>query len=233
VEQAVSELGVSLAAEVIDDCAPDQIKKIPEDEIRELRSQLGLAHEKIIGVYDSLDLDEGLSDLLDAFPTIRAAEPEAAIVYIGAGHGAETLRQRAATRGLIDHVRIVPDLARHRIADCLSLFDVAAFPKRRASVLGLAAPFELQAALAVGASVVAVDTPWAREWIVHGVTGLMVDAGDGAALARAIVSLLASGDLAKSLGRAGYEFVRSRADAAVVHPRIVATFSGRNEKAAA
>jgi glycosyltransferase involved in cell wall biosynthesis len=233
VEQAFFELGVSLDAEIIDDSAPEQIRRVSEVELSEIRSQLGLAEEKVIGVYDSLDLDEGLSDLLDAFPTIRAAEPKSVIVYIGSGHGAEALRQRAATRGLIDHVRIAPDIARRRIADCLSLFDVAAFPKRRTSALGLGAPFELQAALAIGAPVVAVDTPWAREWIANGVTGMIVEAGDAEALARAIIELLATTDLAESVSRCGRDLIRSRADTAIVHPRIVATFSGRNEKAAA
>jgi hypothetical protein len=97
VKSAFSELGVSFDAELIDDFAPDQIRRVSDVEIGEIRSQLGLGDEKVIGVYDSLDLDEGLSDLLDVFPTIRAAEPHSVIVYIGAGHGAEALRQRAAT----------------------------------------------------------------------------------------------------------------------------------------
>jgi phosphatidylinositol alpha-1,6-mannosyltransferase len=218
---------------VVDDIAPQQISRIPEAEISEIRSQLGLNHEKIIGVYDSLDLDEGLSDLLDAFPAILAAEPECVIVYIGLGHGAEALRQRAASLGLIDQVRIAPDIARRRIADCLSLFDIAVFPKRRASAFGLAAPFEIQASLAVGAPVVAVDSSWAREWIVDGETGLIVGGGDVDGLARAIISLLADGDMAQSLARAGRDLVRTRADAISLGQRIAATFSGRGERAAA
>ena len=233
VERAFFELGISLDAEIIDDFAPEQIRRASETEVSEIRSQLGLTNEKIIGVYDSLDLDEGLSDLLDAFPLIRVAQPESVIVFIGAGHGAEALRQRAATRGMIDHVRIVPDLARRKIAECLSLFDVAAFPKRRASALGLAAPFELQAALAIGAPVIAVDNPWAREWIADGVTGLIVEAGDGEALAQAVIGLLATNDLAQTISRSGRDLVRARAGAAIIHPRIVATFSGRSEKVAA
>jgi glycosyltransferase involved in cell wall biosynthesis len=233
VKSAFLDLGVSFHGELIDDFLPDQVRRVSEVEVEEIRSQLGLGAEKIIGVYDTLDLDEGLSDLLDAFPTIRAAEPESVIVYIGLGHGAEALRQRAATRGLIDHVRIAPELARRQIADCLSVFDIAAFPKRRASVLGIAAPFELQAALAIGAPVVAVDNAWAREWVVDGVTGVIVDAGDGEALAKAIIGLLANRDLRDAMSVAGRDLVRARAGAATVHPRVVATFSGRSEKAAA
>jgi glycosyltransferase involved in cell wall biosynthesis len=233
VDRAFSDLGVSLDAELIDDLTLEQISKGTEQDIDEIRSHLGLADQKIIGVYDSLDMDEGLSDLLDAFPDILAAEPNAIIVYIGNGHGVETLRQRAATRGLIDQVRIVPDLARRRIADCLSLFDVAAFPKRRPSPLGVAASFELQAALAVGVPVVAVNTAWAREWVVDRVTGLMIEAGDAEALARAIIELLGKKDLVEAIGRSAGHLVRSRGGGAVVHPSIVATFSGRREKAAA
>ncbi len=231
VDQAFSELGLSLGAELIDDVAPEQAVDVSATE--EIRSQLGLADQRVIGVYDSLDMDEGLSDLLDAFPAIRLAEPDTVIVYIGMGPGAETLRLRAATRGLIDQVRIAPDLGRRRFADCLGLFDVAVFPKRRVSPLGVAASFELQAALTMGAPVVAADTPWAREWVDNRVTGLLVEAGDSEALAHAIVELLGARDLADAMGRAGRELVRSRASAGAAYPPIVATFSGRREKAAA
>ncbi len=233
VDRAISELGVSLGAELIDDFTPEQVSKVSEIETDEIRSQLGLADEKIIGVYDSLDMDEGLSDLLDAFPAIQAAEPSCVIVYIGVGEGAESLRQRAVTRGLIDQVRIAPDLARRRISDCLNLFDVAVFPKRRPSPLGVAASFELQAALAIGAPVVAADTAWAREWVVDRATGLLVDAGDSEALAQAIIEMLGTKELAQAMGRSGRDLVRSRGGAAMVHPAVVATFSRRREKAAA
>ena len=231
VDSAFAELGASLDAELIDDVAPDQIGTASD--IDEIRSQLGLANQRVVGVYESLDMDEGLSDLLDALPAIRAAAPDTVLVYIGAGHGAETLRQRAASRGLIDEVRIAPDVARRRIADGLGLFDVAVFPKRRRSPLGVAAPFELQAALAMGVPVVAVNTTWAREWVIDGVTGLLVEAGDSEALARAITDLLVTRDLAESLAGSGRDLIRSRACAAIVHPQVVATFLGRSEKAAA
>jgi glycosyltransferase involved in cell wall biosynthesis len=212
VDSAFLELGIALHAELIDDLTPGQIKRSSQAETNEIRSELGLGAEKIIGVHQGLDLDEGLSDLLDALPTIRAVEPASVVVYIGSGHGAETLRQRAATRGLIDHVRIVPDLARHRLADYLSLFDVAVFPKRRGSALGVAAPFELQAALAIGAPIVAADT---------------------GALARAIIGLLAGRDLGDDLIRAGRDILHARSGAAAVHARVAATFLERTEKAAA
>jgi glycosyltransferase involved in cell wall biosynthesis len=233
VDRAFSELGVSLDAELIVDFAAEQMSEVSQNEVGEIRSQLGLTDEKVIGVYDSLDTDEGLYDLLDALPAVRAAAPDCVIVYIGAGHGAEALRQRAVTRGLIDHVRIAPDLARRRMADCLSLFDVAAFPKRRNSPLGVAAPVELQAALTIGIPVVATNNAWSREWIVDGATGLSVEGGDVEALARAIIGLLGPAGLAPSISRSGRDLVRARASAAIVHPQVVSTFSGRNERAAA
>jgi glycosyltransferase involved in cell wall biosynthesis len=233
VQHAFLGLGAPLDAEVVDDLAPAEIRRASEAHIAEIRAQLGLDDQKVIGVYDSLDLDEGLSDLLDAFPAIRAAEPEAVIVFVGSGHGAETLRQRAATRGLIDHVRIAPELAHRRIAECLSLFDVAVFPKRRTSHLGLAAPFELQAALAVGVPVVAANTSWARDWIQDGVTGLLVEPSDAEALARAVTRLLFVAGLADTITRSGRDLIHSRANATIVHAQVLATFSGRSEKAAA
>jgi hypothetical protein len=62
---------------------------------------------------------------------------------------------------------------------------------------------------------------------------LIVEVGNGEALARAIIGLLATRNFADNLGRSGRDLVRSRACAAMVNPRVVATFSGRSEKAAA
>ena len=55
-----------------------------------------------------------------------------------------------------------------------------------------------------GKPVVATDAGGPREIVVAGETGLLVPAGDAAAMAAAIVFLLRSPDTAQEMGRRGY-----------------------------
>lgn len=224
VAKAFSEVGIDLGGEIISDLAPSGLAKAAEPVISEIRARIGVVSEKIIGVFENIDDDDGLCDLIDALPLIREVEPDAIVLYLGSGRGAERLRQRAVARDVIDRVRIAPESARRQIADYLSGFHVAAFPKRRADRSGIAAPFELQAALAVGLPVVAVDNAWARDWVIDGVTGVLVKAGDIEGLARAVLEVLVKGDFAKGISRAGCEFVSAKSSPSVVHPRVKSTF---------
>jgi glycosyltransferase involved in cell wall biosynthesis len=62
--------------------------------------------------------------------------------------------------------------------------------------------------MAAGKPVVATDVGGAREAIVDGGTGYLVQAHDDAALAQRLVLLLSDGDLAKRIGDKGKERVR-------------------------
>lgn len=231
VEQLLRELGLAFEFDLIDDCPSEQIGRSTPTDVAAIRAQLGLENRRIIGVYDSLDLDEGLSDLLEAFARVLEADPTCALLYLGSGHGAEALRHRAAMCGVIDHVRISPQAARRKPVDCLSAMDLAVFPKRRPTAHAVSAPFEVQAALAVGVPAVAVDNAWARDWITHEVTGLLVAPGDAVAMAKAIMRVLNSTDLSDRLARSGQELARVRGR--LTAPAIVQTFSGAGAKAAA
>jgi glycosyltransferase involved in cell wall biosynthesis len=122
---------------------------------------------------------------------------------------------------------------RQRTADYLSAFSVAAFPKRRGPSPGLSAAFELQAALAVGAPVVAADNAWARDWITEGETGLTVAPGDVEGLARAILRFLGDDALVDRIGKAGKALVQARSRRTVIDPRILAILADTSGRAAA
>jgi glycosyltransferase involved in cell wall biosynthesis len=214
--------GLLTNAVVIEDAAPPTFTRASQASIVEIRRELGLAEQTLIGVFDSLDGDAGLADVVHALPAIRQACPTAAILFCGSGRGAQNLTQLAARLGVAEHVMVPASFVRQRTADYLSAFSVAVFPKRRPSQLGLAAPFEVQAAFAVGAPVVATDVPWAADWLKDGATALLAPPGDPAALAAKIVALIQDRALAGRLADGGAELVRRRADRTVINPRIAA-----------
>ena len=221
------------ASIIIEDALPASFVRASDASVRDIRRELGLADQRLIGVFETIDNDEGLADLVRALPAIRQVCPDAAILFCGSGKGGQTLMQLAARLDVADHVLIPSGFVRQRTADYLSAFSVAAFPKWRGLGLGLSAAFELQAALAVGAPVVAADNSWARDWIVEGETGLTVAAGDVDGLTRAVLRFLGDQALVDRVGKAGQAMIRARSRRAVIDPRILATLTDRSGLAAA
>ncbi len=218
---------------IVEDALPASFARASDANIGDIRRELGLADQRLIGVFETIDNDEGLADLVRALPGIRQVCPNAAILFCGSGKGGQTLMQLAARLDVADHVLIPSGFVRQRTADYLSAFSVAAFPKRRDPGLGLAAAFELQVALAVGAPVVATDNAWARDWIEPGETGFTVAAGDIDGLVRAISRLLGDPALVDQVGKAGQALVQSRSRHAVIDPRILAILADGSGRAAA
>jgi len=73
---------------------------------------------------------------------------------------------------------------------------------------------------AMGKPVIVSDSDGIREFVRHGETGLVVPAGDPAALRAAIDRLLGDPDLCAALGRGGRRFMEETASPAVFAPRL-------------
>jgi len=218
---------------IVEDALPISFVRASAASVRDIRRELGLADQRLIGVFEAIDNDEGLADLVRALPAVRQACPDAAILFCGSGKGGQTLLQLAAQLDVADHVLIPTGFVRQRTPDYLSAFAVAAFPKRRSATPGLSAAFELQAALAVGAPVVAADNPWARDWITDGETGLSVAPGDVEGMAHAILRFLGDQSLVDRIGGAGHALVQARTRRTVIDPRILTVLADTTGRAAA
>jgi glycosyltransferase involved in cell wall biosynthesis len=218
---------------VVEDALPASFVRASAASVRDIRRELGLADQRLIGVFEPIDSDEGMADLVRALPAIRESCPEAAILFCGSGRGGQTLLQLAARLGVADHVLIPTGFVRQRTADYLSAFAVAVFPKRRGQSLGFSSAFELQAALAVGAPIVAADNAWARDWITDGENGLLVTAGDADGLASAILRCLGDEALVDQIGKAGHAVAQGRCRRTVIDPRILAILADNTGRAAA
>jgi phosphatidylinositol alpha-1,6-mannosyltransferase len=143
---------------------------------------------------------KGHDELLEAWPSVRAAAPGAQLVVVGGGDDQPRLAARARERGLADDVLFcgrVSDATLDALFERVALF---AMPSRGE---GFGVVY-LQAMRAGLACVGATDDA-AGDVIDDGRTGLLVAQRDVAGLARAIGTLLGDPALAKSMGRAGRE----------------------------
>ena len=133
--------------------------------------------------------------LVRALASIR---PDFRAVLVG--DGPELFQVRAALRrhGLLPRVELLG--ARRDVHDLLASADVFVLSSRSEGF-----PVSILEAMAAGLPVVASDVGGVAEAVVEGETGLLVPAGDAAALARALERLLEDPALRSRLGEPGRE----------------------------
>jgi glycosyltransferase involved in cell wall biosynthesis len=141
------------------------------------------AARPVVGFVGRIEPRKGPLDLVRAAPAIRAARPDVRIVLVGDDPYDSAPEYAAQVRGAADveHIPWVPDGAavmRH--------LDVLVAPSRQE-------PFGtvLAEAMAAGTPVVATRVGGLAEVVADGVTGRLVEPGDPAELAAAVLAVLA------------------------------------------
>ena len=169
-----------------------------------LREEYGMpADAKIVGVVARLEPEKGHPTLLEAWPLVLAAVPEAYLLVVGEGSRREALERRAADLAIRD--RVVFTGRRDDVPAVTAALDVAVLPSYR-EAQGLS----ILEAMALARPVVASAVGGIPEMIEDGVSGLLVPPHDPPALARAIVRLLTDHPYADVLARAGHDLVHER-----------------------
>ena len=164
-----------------------------------LRSSLGLSDSTlIVGVVARLEPEKGHRFLLDAWPSILRASPDAWLVIVGEGSLTDALRASSP-----DHVVFTG--RREDVSALTAELSVAVLPSLRE-----AQGISILEAMARRVPVVASAVGGIPEVITSGVDGLLVPPADVDSLAAAVGSLLADPSLRARLGEAGYRTVADR-----------------------
>ncbi len=119
VAAAFAERGLLANARVVPDAISPTMVRGSDTQIADLRHALGVTGHKIIGVFERIDGDEGLFDLIRALPLIIGAEPEVMVLFVGSGPGVEAVRQRAVASGVGGQIRMASDFPGFQIQDYL------------------------------------------------------------------------------------------------------------------
>jgi glycosyltransferase involved in cell wall biosynthesis len=169
-----------------------------------VRAELGLAPATpLIVTVSRLVYKKGLTYLLEAFPRILAAHPNAVLVIAGYGDLRKELERRATELGVAGSVRFPGQLDRDRAARYVSAADVYVVPSIRdqgGNIDGL--PNALLEGMGAARPIVASRVAGIPDVIRDGEHGLLVPERDPAALAAAIGRLLEDCALARQLGAA-------------------------------
>lgn len=158
---------------------------------------------QIVGVVARLEPEKGHPTLLEAWPAVLRAVPDAYLLIVGEGSRRDALEGQA--RGLQIAHRVVFTGRRDDVPAVTAALDVAVLPSYR-EAQGLS----VLEAMALSRPVVASNVGGIPEMIEDGVTGLLVPPHDPDALAAAIIRLLRDHPFADILGRAGHDIVHEK-----------------------
>lgn len=183
----------------------------PDPDARaELRARYGLGDRPVVVCISRLVPRKGQDMLIKAWPDIRRRVDGAALVIVGGGPYADTLRLLAAERGVEADVVFTAGVPGAELPGHYAMADVFAMPCRTRGggldVEGLGIVF-LEAS-ATGIPVVAGDSGGAPETVLDGETGRVVDGRSHTQIVEVISGLLADPPAAREMGAAGRRWIR-------------------------
>jgi glycosyltransferase involved in cell wall biosynthesis len=146
---------------------------------------------------------KGHAYLIEAVAKVKARVPHAFLVLIGNGRSLEDLRTLSKRLGLDSAVQFITDC--QEVEECLAGMDLYVQPSLNEG-MGRA----LVEAMAAGLPVVASKVGGIPAVVKDRCNGLLVPPGDAEALAAAILTLLTSPELARSLGTTANRSVGER-----------------------
>lgn len=158
---------------------------------RRLRKQYGLLDRPVILYVGTLNLTgHPLGLLLAAFARVLVQVPTAHFVLVGGGEDRATLEHQVEELGLQGQVTFIGAVRRAQVPDYIQLGDLSVDPVLDDMVARARSPLKLFESMASGIPVVTGDVGDRREILGDGQAGLLVPAGDAAALAEGIIALL-------------------------------------------
>ncbi len=178
----------------------------------------------LIGTVARLHRQKGVVFLLRAAGAMLAGHPEGRVIVVGGGELENDLIREIRALGLERRFLLLGERADAR--EILACLDIFVLPS-----LWEGLPLVLIEAAALGRPIVATSVDGSREIIVDGETGLLVPAGDPAALAAAVNRFLDDSALAARLGEAARASVPPRFTLDVmiaVHSELYLSLAGRN-----
>ena len=195
----------------------------PDLPTADLRERLGVGDRPLFVCVSRLVARKGQDVLIRGIPRIRRQVPDATLVIVGGGPYEQELRSLAADAPE-DSVVFAGQVPEEDLPRYYAMGDVFAMPCR-----SRLAGMEVEGwgnvfieASACARPIVVGDSGGARETVIDGETGLLVDGRDVDQVADAVTELLADPERAQRMGAAG----RARVERAHAWPAIAGRLAG-------
>lgn len=209
--------GVGIAEDKIWDISNgvslEHFKPLTSEERATLRETLSLPAGRLVVFTGRLSHAKGLDVLLDAWPQVVAAVPDAQLVLVGAGTIQPDLEAQAQARGVANQVHFIG--GRSDVAPYLQAADSFVLPSRTEGL-----PVSLLEAMACALPCVATTVGGNVEVLSDGVSGRLVPSEDVGALAQAMIESLTDPAAAGWAEQARQHIIRHRSLRAVAERYI-------------
>lgn len=150
----------------------------------------------------------GLEAVIEAMPEICAKIPEARLLIVGSGSDYEhRLRALCQELGVRDHVDFTGWVDFEEVPSYITASDVCLVPHASTAHTETTVPHKLFQYMALGKPTIVTDVAPLKRIVEETGCGLVVPAGDSAAMADAALSLAADSERAVSLGERGRQAV--------------------------
>lgn len=178
----------------------------------------GLHGKKVILTVSRLVPRKGVDTVIRALPAILEAVPNTIYVIVGDGPDRRRLEGLARKLGVADHIHFAGCVSDEALPAYYAACDVFVMVSRSIPEVGEVEGFGIVylEAGACGKPVVAGRSGGVAEAVQDGVSGLLVDPSDVAAVGDAVVSVLQDPALAASLGAAGRRRAQRSSDWAIL-----------------
>jgi glycosyltransferase involved in cell wall biosynthesis len=185
---------------------PSSVLPAAETDAGGLRRRLAIPQDVPVVLYGgTFEGYQGLAELIQAIPVVRARIPAATFVLVGAENGAASaIRAQAASLIETGALRIIDRQPRNEISSYLGMADVLVSPRANGGNL----PLKIFDYLAAGRPIVATDIPTHRTVLNEQRAVLVPPHTQG--LADGILSLLSDPERAKRLSQAGRTYAQER-----------------------
>jgi glycosyltransferase involved in cell wall biosynthesis len=141
--------------------------------------------------------------VIEVFERVAAEVPEVEFLIVGKGLSGEEERllHLASQRGLAERIVYAGWVEPAQLANCLAAADIAIYPLDDNLLNRARCSAKLVDLMAAGLAIVAEDVGQNSEYIEHGRSGFLVEAGDTGAFARCVIGLLRDRSLRGALGK--------------------------------
>ena len=169
-----------------------------------VRESLGIGHDElVIGVIARISPLKGHEFIIRAAPQILAKHPNIRLLFVGEGHIRAEMEQLATEHNVLDRIVFAGLRDYREIPELIASMELVVHTSLREGLARV-----LPQALLSGVPVVSYDADGAREVVINGETGWLVEAEAIDELAGAVCEALGDLDHARTLAAAGREICK-------------------------
>lgn len=173
----------------------------------ELKQQLGLQDNIVLGFIGSFYAYEGIPLLLEALPAVIKERSDVRLLLVGGGPQEQIIKDKVKLLQLASYVIFTGRIAHDQVQKYYNQVDIFVYPRLVMRLTDLVTPLKPLEAMAQGRLVIASDVGGHKELIADHQNGVLFKANDRQSLANTILDLLGNSAQWQKMRQSGRDYV--------------------------